>query len=109
MFMKYKDLGCPIISYTIGNTVIDEVLLDLGANMNLLPYSIYKQLGVSELKPTKIAFQLADRSIKVPKGEIKYVLIKVGEFNFLVDFIIFKTQSIQNPIRQIPIILGDWF
>ena len=78
--MKYKDLGCPTLSCTIGTTVIDKALLDLGASVNLLPYSVYKQFGVGELKPTRITLQLADRSVKISKGEVEDVLIKVGEF-----------------------------
>jgi len=62
-------------------------------------------LGVSELKPTKITLQLADRSVKIPKGEVENVLIKVGEFIFPVDFIILETEPIRNPWGQIPVIL----
>ena len=43
--------------------------------MNLLPYSMYKQLGLGELKPTSITLSLADRSIKILKGTIEDVLI----------------------------------
>lgn len=57
---KYKDSNCPTISCIIGNTIIDKALLDLGTSMNLLPYSVYKQLGVDELKATKLILQLAD-------------------------------------------------
>ena len=54
--------------------MINKALLDLGASVNWLPYSVYKQLGVGELKPTRITLQLADISVKIPKGEIKDVL-----------------------------------
>ena len=40
--MKYKDLGCPTISMNIGGTFVEKALLDLGASVNLLPYSVYK-------------------------------------------------------------------
>ena len=40
--VKYKDLGSPTISVNIGGTWIDKALLDLGASVNLLPYSVYK-------------------------------------------------------------------
>ena len=43
--VKYKDPGSPTISVNIGGTCIDKALLDLGASVNLLPYSVYKQLG----------------------------------------------------------------
>ncbi|XP_059597281.1 uncharacterized protein LOC132254785, partial [Vitis vinifera] len=47
--IKYKDPGCPTISVNIGNTFVKRALLDLGASVNLLPYSVYKQLGLGEL------------------------------------------------------------
>ena len=49
--LKYKDPGCPTISVMIGGKVVEKALLDLGASVNLLPYSVYKQLGLDELKP----------------------------------------------------------
>ena len=63
--VKYKDLGCPTISINIGGTSVEKALLDLGASVNLLPYSMYKQLGLGELKLTSITLSLADRSIKI--------------------------------------------
>ena len=58
--VKYKDPGCPTISYTIGQTKISGALLDLGASINLLPLSVYQQLGLGELSPTRVTIQLAD-------------------------------------------------
>ncbi|KAL6310966.1 hypothetical protein AAG906_007820 [Vitis piasezkii] len=60
--VKYKDPGCPTISINIGGTHVEKALLDLGASVNLLPYSVYKQLGLGELKPTAITLSLADRN-----------------------------------------------
>ena len=48
--IKYKDPGCPIISVNIGKTFVKRALLDLGASVNLFPYSVYMQLGFGELK-----------------------------------------------------------
>lgn len=39
--VKYKDLGSPTISCIIGKTIIDRALLDLGASVKILPYSVY--------------------------------------------------------------------
>ena len=71
--VKYKDPGCPTISVNIGGTCVEKALLDLGANFNMLPYSMYKKLGLGELKPTTITLSLADRSIKIPKGTVEDV------------------------------------
>ncbi|RVW84700.1 Retrovirus-related Pol polyprotein from transposon 17.6 [Vitis vinifera] len=67
--LKYKDPGSPTISVMIGGKVVEKALLDLGASVNLLPYSVYKQLGLGELKPTAITLSLADRSVKIPRGK----------------------------------------
>ena len=40
--LKYKDPGSPTISVNIGETCKEKTLLDLGASVNLLPYSMYK-------------------------------------------------------------------
>jgi len=44
--IKYKDQGCPTIPCTIGQTEINKALLDLGAGINLFPYTVYQQLGL---------------------------------------------------------------
>ena len=73
--VKYKDPRCPTISVNIGGTCVEKALLDLGASINLLPYSIYKQLGLGELKPTTITLSLVDRSVKIPKDIVEDVLV----------------------------------
>ena len=40
--VKYNDPSCPTISVNIGGTCVEKALLDLGASVNLLPYSMYK-------------------------------------------------------------------
>jgi hypothetical protein len=77
--IKYKDPRCPTISCTIGVSCIEKALLDLGASVNLLSYSVYLQLGLGELKPTSTTLQLTDRSVKIPRGIVEDVLIKVEE------------------------------
>ena len=89
--LKYKDPGSPTISVNIGGTCIDKALLDLGASVNLLPYTMYKQLGLGELKPTNITLSLADRSVKIPKGIVEDVLVKVDNFYYPVDFVVLDT------------------
>ena len=44
--------------------------MDLGASVNLFPYSVYVDLGLGELEATNITLKLADRSVKVPRGII---------------------------------------
>jgi hypothetical protein len=107
--IKYKDPGCPTIACMIGMSQINRALLDLGASVNLLPYSVYLQLGLEELKPTTMTLQLVDRSLKRPRGILEDVLIKVDKFYFPVDFIVIDTEPVHDVINQIPVILGRLF
>ena len=107
--VKYKDPGSPTISVNIGGNCIDKSLLDFGASVNLLPYSLYKQLGLGELKPTNITLSLADRSVKIPKGIVEDVLVKIDKFYYPVDFVVLNTKPIASEPNHVPIILGRPF
>ena len=107
--VKYKDPGCPTISVNIRGISVEKSLLDLGASVNLLPYSMSKQLGLGELKPTSITLSLADRSIKIPKGTIEDVLIQVDRFYYPVDFVVLDTEPVAVGPNHVPIILGRPF
>ena len=107
--VKYKDPGCLTILVNIGGISVEKALLDLGASVNLLPYSMYKQLGLGELKPTSITLSLADRSIKIPKGTIEDVLIQVDRFYYPVDFVVLDTEPVAVGANHVPIILGRPF
>jgi len=107
--VKYKDLVCPTIACNIGQAEISHALLDLGASINLLPFSVYQQLRLGYLSPTRVTIQLADHSVKVPNGKINNVLIRVREFIYPIDFIVLETQPVSNRRAQTPVILGRPF
>ena len=93
----------------IEGTCVEKALLDLGASINLLPYSVYKQLGLGELRPTSIILSLVDRSIKIPKGTMEDVLIQVDKFYYPVDFVVLDTKPVAVGTNYVPIILGRPF
>ena len=103
--VKYKDPGCPTISVNIGETCVEKALLDLGANVNLLPYSVYKKLGLGELKPTTTTFSLANRSVKIPEGIVEDVLVNVDKFYYPVDFVVLDTEPVATLANYVSIIL----
>ena len=107
--VKYKDPGYPTISVNIGGTCVEKALLDLGASVNLLPYSVYTQLGLGELNPTTITLPLADRSTKIPKGTVEDVLIQVDKFYYPVDFVVIDMEPVAVEANYVPIILGKPF
>ena len=102
---KLKDPGSFTIPCTIGKSYFDRALCDLGASINLMPLSVFKKLGIGEVKPTIISLQLADRSIKYQRGVIEDVLVKVDKFIFPTDFIVLD----MDKDEEIPLILGRPF
>ncbi|KAI3748832.1 hypothetical protein L6452_12212 [Arctium lappa] len=102
---KLQDPGSFSIPVQIGVFHFDKVLCDLGASINLLPLSIFRKLGLGEVKPTNMTLQLADRSVKYPYGIVEDVLIKVGKFYFPVDFVVLDMEEDVD----VPLILGRPF
>ncbi|XP_019246291.1 PREDICTED: uncharacterized protein LOC109225938 [Nicotiana attenuata] len=76
---KLKDPGSFTIQITIGKHAVGRALCDLGVSINLMPLSIFRQLGLGEPRPTTVILQLADRSLAHPEGVIEDVLEQVGK------------------------------
>ena len=102
---KMKDPGSFTVPCAIGDLYFEKALCDLGASINLMPFSIFQKLGIGEVKSTRVTLQMADRSIKYPRGIIEDVLVKVDKFIFPADFVVLDMEEVTN----IPIILGRPF
>ncbi|CAM8999789.1 unnamed protein product [Rhodiola kirilowii] len=105
---KCGDPGTYTIPCKIGNIRIDNCMLDLGASINVLPFSIYSCLKIGPLKPTGLTIQLADRSCKQPEGKIEDVLVQVGKLVFPADFYVLKMEN-GGSTNHAPILLGRPF
>ncbi|GJS34717.1 putative reverse transcriptase domain-containing protein [Tanacetum coccineum] len=70
------------------NVCFDNALVDLGASISVMPLLTYLNLGLGELAHTRLTVELADRTVKYPKGIAENVLVGIGKFTFPVDFII---------------------
>nr|GFC43079.1 reverse transcriptase domain-containing protein [Tanacetum cinerariifolium] len=78
---------------------------DLGASINLMPFSIWKKLRLATLNDTKMVLELADRTISKPTGVAENVFVKVDKFYFPADFVILD--FVADP--RIPLMLGRPF
>ncbi|GJX32772.1 reverse transcriptase domain-containing protein [Tanacetum coccineum] len=63
-------------------------LADLGASINLMPFSVWKNLMLPELVPTCMTLELANRSVAYPAGIPEDVFVQVGKFTFPADYIV---------------------
>ncbi|GJR63463.1 reverse transcriptase domain-containing protein, partial [Tanacetum coccineum] len=83
---KLGDPGRFLIPCEFTGITTCNALADLGASINLMPYSVWKSLSLPELTPTCMTLELADRSITEPIGIAKDVRLMVGKFQFPADF-----------------------
>ncbi|XP_038888913.1 uncharacterized protein LOC120078683 [Benincasa hispida] len=102
---KMHDSGSFTIPFSIGGLYIGQALCDLGANINLMPLSIFKQLNVGQLAPTTVTLQLTNRSLVHPEEKVRNVLVTIEKFILPTNFIIMDYET----DKDVPIILGRPF
>ncbi|XP_024178407.1 uncharacterized protein LOC112184382 [Rosa chinensis] len=107
---KLKDPGSFTVPCTIGSRFFDKAMLDLGASINLMPYDIYRTLGLDDLKPLKISLKMADRSVVYLRGMLEDVLVKIDSLYVPADFVVLDmAKSIDVEEDESPILLGRAF
>ncbi|GKB05297.1 reverse transcriptase domain-containing protein [Tanacetum coccineum] len=98
---KLGDLRSFLILSNFNKTFSCNALADLGASINLMPYSLYAKISLETLKPTKISVRLADKSFQYPVRIVENMLVEVGKFTFPADFVILEMEE----DSKVPIIL----
>ncbi|CAA0808779.1 Unknown protein, partial [Striga hermonthica] len=106
---KEQDPGGFVIKIVLGNGKEALGMLDLGAGINLMPFSIFQWLGLEDLRPTRMCLQLADRSIRYPKGVVEDVLVRVGRLIVPVDFVVLDVGDVHENGKDHTILLGRPF
>ncbi|KAG8496918.1 hypothetical protein CXB51_008149 [Gossypium anomalum] len=102
---KLKDPGSFTIPFLVGSLDVNNALADLRASIKVMPYKMFKQLGLGKPKQTRMSIQLADKTIRFPRRIIEDVLVKIDKFIFLVDFVVLDIEEDSNT----PLILGRPF
>ncbi|GJZ14808.1 reverse transcriptase domain-containing protein [Tanacetum coccineum] len=74
---KEKDLGSFILPFIIGNMTVSNALADLGASISVMPFSLFKRLGLGNPKPIRMLIEMVDKSMQSPKRIIENVLVKI--------------------------------
>ncbi|GJS01773.1 hypothetical protein Tco_0318281 [Tanacetum coccineum] len=102
---KERDPRSFTLTCFINNVCFDNALANLGASVSIMPLSTYLNLGLGKLAHTKLKVELADGTVKYPKGIAKNVLVVIGKIIFPIDFIIL---DMPEDIK-VPLILGRPF
>ena len=90
---KLKDPWSFCIPYIISQCSFEKAPYDMDASINLIPLLIYRKLGLREIKLTIVSLLLANQSIKHLKGILEDVLVELGKFIFLANFIVLNMEG----------------
>ena len=74
---KLRDPCSFSIPCVIGSETIEKVMYDLGASVSLLPLSLFKSMGIGELKPTTMTLKLVDRTTICPIRFVEDIPVKI--------------------------------
>ncbi|CAM8940548.1 unnamed protein product [Rhodiola kirilowii] len=88
-----KDPGAFTVTCGIGEAQIRKCLIDLGAAVNAMPYSLYFLLGLGPLKPSRSNIELGDKSCIKPVGVLEDLILDVGELVVAADFYVIETKE----------------
>ncbi|GKA85549.1 homeodomain-like protein [Tanacetum coccineum] len=65
-----------------------------------MPLLTYLNLGLSELSHIRLTVELANKKVKYPKGIAENILVGIGKFTFLIDFIVLDIlEDIKVPLN----------
>ncbi|XP_052621033.1 uncharacterized protein LOC111901199 [Lactuca sativa] len=101
---KCKDPGIFSIPCTISDLHVESAMLDLGASINEMPYSVFQSLNVGPLEETGVIIQLADKSSVSPRGVLEDVLVQVNQLVFPADFYVIDLEE-KTPSKSSMILL----
>ena len=100
---KYSDPGSPIVTLAIQGIQVQNVLIDLGASINLMTKEVMAKLHIVGLRETPTILQLVNSSTIVPNGMLEDITVTLHSWDYPVDFVVFSPKT---NTRGYPIILG---
>ena len=102
--VKYGDPGHPTVIVQIGKTIIPQVMVDLGAAINIMTLETSQLLQLKNvIRDTPTILELVDHSTIKPEGVIEDLVISVESWNYLADFVVLQTKT---NLWGHPLILG---
>ena len=106
--IKKRDPRAPMIMSEIGGMSFTTSFLDTVVSINILLKFVFDLHHVGELQPFLVELCLADGSVRKPHSIVEYVIIKIEDYYFPVDFLVVDMKTTKE-LSQAPIILGRPF
>ena len=101
------DFKVPTIKVEFDGRIFEEVLLDGGSGVNILPEIVYLSMAVQKLEPAPFQVKMADQRRLQPLGILKDQRITISGLHFIVNFVVLRMQAKEI---SYPMLLGrPWF
>ena len=82
-----------MISCSIFDCYFEQALCDLEASVNIMPKATFEKLSYPTLSPTMMCIQLADSTIRYPKGIVQNLLVQVKDTFIVMDFVVLDMEG----------------
>ena len=90
---KYSDPGSPVVTIQINGTQIQNVLIDLGASINVMTREVLLRLNVIGIRDTPTILQLEDNSTIKPDGMIEDIIATLDSLDFPSNFVVMSPKG----------------
>ena len=100
---KYADPRSLVVTLAIQGIQVQNVLIDLGASINVMTKEVMSKLKIIGLIKTQTILQLVDSSTIIPNGMSEDVIVTLHSWDYPVDFVVLSPKT---STRGYPIILG---
>jgi hypothetical protein len=101
---NYVHPGNLIMQVCIGKNMIPNIIIDLGATINIMNVEVMQILNLQNLmRQTPTILQMADILVVKPEGILEDIVVKIDSWEYLEDFIILHPKK---NIGGYPLILG---
>ena len=100
------------IEVEIVDKKIPRMVIDDGANINIMPESTMKKLGLAITHPSKYSIRIADQALITPMGRIRDLKMRTGGMDYQLNFKVLPMRgnlSIVLNDEAYPLLLGRGF
>jgi hypothetical protein len=85
-----------VIQVQVGKNIVEDVLIDGGASVNIITENLRTKLGLPKPRPTPYHFKMANQSMTKPLGIIKNLNIHILGIPFIATFTILKNNVVDS-------------
>jgi hypothetical protein len=101
---KYNDPGNPFVTIEINGISLPNTLIDLGEDINVMPFETMQKLQINQLRPTQTMIELVDKSVISPARSLDDVTVTLDFWEYPIEFLVIYSKSSSKPGH--PMVLG---